>query len=243
MMHIKHFLWILPFFCFIVSYAVFHYLLAPLPLITPPLIGRTLQDAVQILSDHTLNVRIISQKEDNDVPPGTILSQIPSPCFKIRPHQSVFLVISKKAPPKKAPLLLQKERKVAEKIIAELGMPLKAYYVPSHHPYDVCIGQIPNPEEPLPDNRITAYFSSGSSTKPVILPNFKEHPLNQVTSFLTENGIKYHIFHAKPLAPGHDCKHCQAIDQKPLAGSLIDLKKPLTIQLYAQEQGSEKLKP
>jgi hypothetical protein len=234
-MNIKHFLWILPFFCFIGSYFVFHYLLAPPPLMTPALIGKQLQDAVQSLSDHTLNARIVSQKEDNDLAAGTIISQIPGPCCKIRAHQSVFLVVSKKAPLKKAPLLLQQDRKTVERIATEQEIVVKIHYLPSHYPHNICIGQIPSFKEPLPENRITAYLSSGATTKPVILPDFKKHPVGEVTSFLTENNIKFHIFHAKPTNPTHECKHCLVIDQKPLAGSLIDLKKSLTLQLYAQE--------
>lgn len=201
---------------------------------TPSLIGKQLQDAVQVLSDHNLNARIVSQKEDNDVAAGTIISQIPNPSCKIRPHQSVFFVVSKKTPPKKAPLLLQQDRKTLEKIASEQSIILKTHYLPSHYPHDICIGQIPNAEEPLPDNRITAYLSGGSALKLVLLPDFKKRPVSEVTSFLGENNIKYHIFHAKTLTMGHDCKHCLVIDQKPLAGSLIDLKKPLNVQLYVQ---------
>lgn len=234
MTDIKYFLWPIPFFCFLLSYFAFYYFFASSPTITPCLIGKTLQDGVQILSDNNLNARIISQKEDHDCNPGTIISQIPTEQRTIRPHQSVFLVISKKPAPKIAPSLFQKNNAECEKIVAQDGLSMKKYYFISNYPEHSCIGQLPSAGQPMPDNRIIAYFSMGSSTKPAIVPLFKKRLLSEVTSFLTEKNIKYHTIHARPVEATHVCTHCVVLDQKPLAGSLIDVRKPLTIQLYVQ---------
>lgn len=234
MVSLKHFLWTVPFLCFSISYIVFYYVFASTSLVTPELIGKQLQDALQVLSDHNLNARILSQKEDEDCIPGTILSQMPAPQRIIRPHQSVFLVLSKKPVTQKAPTLLQKNKQEIEKIAAHQGLSLKEYYFTSNYPENVCIGQLPSGEQPLNERRLTVYLSNGSSKKPVLLPSFKKRPLSEVTSFLTEHGIKFHTIHAKPVEPNHVCTNCIILDQKPLAGSLVDLCKPLTIQLYVQ---------
>jgi len=44
----------------------------------PALVGKQLQNAVALLSQKNLNVRFITQKEDPDLPHGTILSQTPA---------------------------------------------------------------------------------------------------------------------------------------------------------------------
>jgi beta-lactam-binding protein with PASTA domain len=230
---LKQFLWILPFFCFLGSYFLFHCLLTTTALTTPSLIGKQLQEAIQILSDHNLNARILSQKEDNDLTQGTIINQMPAPHRKIRPHQSVFFVISKKSPQKMTPDFQQKNKQNIEKIASDEAISLKILYLPSNYPINTCIGQIPNPHQPLVDHRMTVYLSGGSATKPVILPSFKNRTMAEVSPFLTENTIKFITIHAKPIEPNHMC-NCTVTDQKPLAGSLIDLKKPLTVQLYVQ---------
>lgn len=234
MTSIKQFLWLVPFLLFLSSYFILHCLLTTTSLTTPSLIGKQLQDAIQILSDHNLNARILSQKEDNDLMPGTILSQMPASHSKIRPHQSVFFVMSKKSPQKTAPQMQQRSKEIVEKIAADQEISLKTHYLPSHYPEQTCIGQLPSPEQPLPDHRMTVYLSKGSSTKSVILPSFKKRSLHEVLAFLTENNIKFNTIHARTPEPNHSCKNCVVIDQKPLVGSLVDLKKPLTIQLYVQ---------
>ena len=234
MIRFKHFLWTIPFICFLGSYCILHCLLATNALLAPSLIGKNLQEAVQILSDYNLNARIISQKEDNDLAPGTILSQMPAAHRKIRPHQSIFFVVSKKTVQKTTPSFLQKNKTDIEQMAKEQGISLKLHYLASHHPENSCIGQLPAPQEPLPDHRMTAYLSSGSTSKLVILPSFKKRPITEVGSFLTEQGIKFNAIHAKPIDTSHNCKHCIVVDQKPLVGSLINLKKPLTIQLFVQ---------
>ena len=77
------------------------------------------------------------------------------------------------------------------------------------------------------------YVSSGEQ-KPVILPSFKGMYVNDVMQFLESHGIKTTIFHAKAFGANHICSSCTVLEQKPLAGSFIDLQKPLTVYLYVQ---------
>jgi beta-lactam-binding protein with PASTA domain len=234
MISLKQFMWTVPFLCFLVSYFIFHCFLTTTVLSTPSLIGKQLQEAVQILSDNNLNARVLSQKEDNDLLPGTILSQMPAAHRTIRPHQSVFFVVSKKSPQKLAPNFQQKNKELIEKIARDQILSLKMHYLPSNFPENTCIGQIPNADHALADTRMTLYLSGNSRNKPVILPSFKKRPMHEVEPFLTEHSIKSSTIHAKPIEPQHICKNCVVIDQKPLAGSLIDLKKVPNIQLYVQ---------
>lgn len=229
----KHWIWLLPLICFFGSYFIFHCFFSSHHLSTPSLIGKQLPEAIQLLSDCNLNMRVLSQKEDDDLAPGTILSQLPSAQSSIRPHQSLFVVLSKKAEQKKAPHFLQKKRFNCLEIAEKQNILVKIYET-SHITEDICIGQIPEPGQPLIDNRITLYISQCLS-KPILLPSFKKRPVEEITTFLTERCINFSIVHAKPVDQLHSCKNCIVTQQKPLAGSLIDLKKPLTIQLFVQQ--------
>lgn len=200
----------------------------------PALLGKPLSETLQILSDLNLNARILSQKEDNDLIEGTIISQMPSAQRKIRPHQSVFLVISKKSLQKKAPNFLQKDKATIDKIAQEQSLLLKIYYIPSNYPQDYCIGQFPSPQQIIFNNRMIIYLSNSCSNKLVILPSFKQHNVLETTEFLTEKEIKFSLSHSNHIDDNHSCKNCRIFDQKPLAGSLIDLKKSFLLQLNVQ---------
>lgn len=231
-MKLKHFLWTLPFICFIGSYFVAHWALVTEQLIAPCLIGKQLPEVMSILTSVNLNARILTQKEDNDLPTGTILSQIPLSGHTIRPHQSVFLVTSKQSPLKIALNFLKKNKKELEFLCSKEGISLKTHYVPSKYPEGTCIGQIPGPNQPLPDNKVTVYLSN-SNNKLVIVPSFKKHFTQEVVSFLDDNALKYKLIHSKPIEQNHVCRNCIISDQRPMAGTLIDLKKEQIIQLYA----------
>ena len=64
----KNILWLAPFICFLGGYFIvrsfFHVNTIP----TPSVVGRSLHDAFTILSNHNLNIRLLTQKEDPDLP-------------------------------------------------------------------------------------------------------------------------------------------------------------------------------
>lgn len=228
----KHIIWILPLICFFTSYYTLYYLFTPSVFAAPALIGKQLPEALQILSDNNINMRILSQKEDNDIQPGTIVSQAPIPHSSMRPHQSLFVVITKQAEQKKAPSFLNKKTSECLGLAQKEQVHIKTYKIP-YLLEDICIGQLPIPDQTLSENRITLYVSSQPS-KPSLLPSFKNKTVKEVAEFLKENNLKYSVLHARQNDVQHDCSKCVIAQQKPLAGSLIDIKKPLTIQLYVQ---------
>lgn len=228
----KHIIWTLPLICFFGSYYTLYYFFSPSALAAPSLMGKQLPEALQILSDNNINMRILSQKEDNDIQSGTIISQIPSPKSSIRPHQSLFVVITKQAEQKKTPNFLNKKTTECFDLAQKEALYIKTYKVP-YLLDDMCIGQLPIPNQALHENRITLYISTHPS-KPSLLPSFKGRSVKEVSEFLTENNLKYTVLHAKQNDTRHDCSKCIITQQKPLAGSLIDLKKPLTLQLFVQ---------
>lgn len=231
---INRLFWVLPFLSFIASYLFFSYFLGPYSFETPCLIGKELINALQILSDHNLNARILSQKEDTTTAPGTIISQVPATARKIRAHQSVFLVVSKLPEPRLVPDLRKKNKEEIEHFATEHNITINYYYFSHHYPAHTCIGQIPETNQPLIDNRMIVYLSQDNKHKPTLVPSFKQQLVSQVQSFLDEHAIKYTIIHARPVESTHQCIGCKIIDQKPLAGSLLDIKKTLYVQLYVQ---------
>jgi len=234
-MYIKQYLWIIPFISFLCGYLIFGKLFEPKVFDTPAIVGKKLLEAVTILSDHKLNIRFIAQKEDPDLPTGTILSQKPLAGRKIKPNQAVFVVVSTKPPKTPCPTLINRSLDSITKILEKENIRNKSYFLPSNHPQNNCIAQYPSPTTPLKENNVITYLSHGNK-KPVILPKFKYQNLTDITEFLQKwsEYIDFDILnYSQKNLSELEHENYVIIDQRPLAGSIVNLdpKKKLKIHL------------
>ncbi len=235
-MNIKQHFWILPFISFLSGYSIIYHIFRVDTIKTPALVGKTIGNAVAILSDHNLNPRILAYKKEADLPSDTILSQSPAAGQKIKPHQSVFLVISQKPPQPKAPDCIGKSLSTLMQTFTPLNIKPKIYRIPSNYPQNTCIAQLPTAEKPIKNNTIIVYISAGN-TKPIVWPHFSKKRVPDVVAFLASYNIEPEIIHANSVNEKHTCEHCYVINQRPLAGSLIalDTINQMHVQIQAQE--------
>ena len=230
-MKLSHILWMFPFICFIGTYVCLYRYYGTEKLITPAVIGKSITEVILVLSSHNLNVRILQEKEDSDVPEGTVVSQIPAAGQTIKPHQSLFLVISKKKQ-YTVPALVGKSLQESMSLAHKEHMSLKTFVVPSHNPEGTCVGQFPQFGHAVYEPKITAYISTGNN-KPFVMPSFKNNHVREVLDFLKPYPCKVVMSHTSPIDAGHQCRTCIITDQKPLAGSLVIMKPSLTIYVQA----------
>ncbi len=224
----------IPFISFVLGYYCISFFYHVPVYSAPALLGMQLQDAVVQLSDLHLNLRIIGRKQENDLPAGTIMSQMPQPKTKIKANQSLYCVISTRADTPAVPDLLKKNK---EAIIAELNAAAlrhTIFYVDALLPTDICVAQWPQPGQRLSDtDKIIIYLSAGNN-KPVIWPDFKKLPVSEVTEYLAMHGITPTITHRTVVEDGHICSdECIIVDQRPLPGVIVSLQKDMTVQLQA----------
>ena len=234
-MCIKNYLWITPFISFICGYLLLRTLFQPKEFDAPAIIGKQLLTAVSILSDHALNIRFLAQKEEPDLPQGTILAQKPLPGRKIKANQAVYVVISKKSPKIPCPDLLGKSLDTIIHDLEKENIRNKSYFFPSNYPRNSCIAQYPCPRIALKENNIITYLSNGNK-KPVIFPDFKGKKIDTVIEFLKkyEPQIRIEMVHSFHDNTEYLSKEDHIIsDQRPLAGSIITLdeKNPISVHL------------
>lgn len=229
-------LWLLPFAGFMVGYATMSYFFSIESINTPSVIGLKLTDAFEHLSAHNLNPRLIAKKEIADMDEGVVLHQNPQPTTKIKSNQSVFLVVSTKPAQAQAPQLANAPITDSARKIQDENLRLKQYMIDGSYPKGFCIGQSPQPGQPLLEKKMIVYVCSGES-KPVLMPNFKGKTIDEVVDFLNTYTITPTIMHTQMEKQGHRCDAtCIVHDQRPLAGTLITIdgsKKP-TVQLHVQ---------
>ncbi len=222
--------WTIPFFFFLAGYFVLNHFYAPQALITPTLLGKTVQEALPVLKEYQLNTRLLAEKEDSELKEGTIVNQIPAPGQMIRPYQTIFIAVSKKASTQTAPLLHAKTEKEIDLILKTNGIRFKTVGIEASAPQGTCIAQIPAPGELISEQGMTVYCALDTQKKH-LFPDLVGIDSTDATKFLENYGMETLIFHAYPVSDDHECTHCTVIEQRPLAGTFISTKTPLTVHL------------
>jgi beta-lactam-binding protein with PASTA domain len=232
---VSYFIWLLPFIAFAAGYILFDHLFTIKEIEAPNLVGKTISQALHDISACKLNPRLIDTKEDINLPAGTILSQSPLPQQKIKPNQSLFLVLSTIPLKLKAPNFLHKDQTEIENELALLRIKPKFHTINSPYPAHTCFAQWPQAGSELDGNIMNIYISSPTSYL-ILMPNFKGKLVPHVTDFLAQHSIKPMITHTSQDDVPHNCMYCIVADQRPLAGSIIErsLTKPLAIQLLVR---------
>jgi len=224
-------LWPLPFFFFLAGYFSFSFIYRRQRVITPVLIGTTVQEALTLASNNHLNLRLCQEREDAELPEGTIISQNPPAHAIVKPNQTVFCVISKQ-PLLITPHLISKNCEVVLHELKECGIHGSCYFLESNYPKGYCFSQSPSPHTKIEKKTVTLYISSGT-VHPIIFPDLKNKPIGDVIEFLRPYGITPAIAR-HPLQDSHDGDNsCIISDQRPLPGTLLclDPAKPLNVQL------------
>lgn len=229
-MRVISFLWIVPFICFLGGYQLIRLFADHSTIEAPSVVGHHIHDAIKLLSTYHLNARILTEKEEPDFPEGIIISQSPPQGQKIKSHQSLFLVVTRKPAKPQAPRLYGLIYKDALSLAQNGSLKLKAYTLESSNPQGTCIAQNAQPQEDLTDGTLTAYFSEG--TTPIrLFPNLKGKKLSEVQRFLKSYGIQTKISHQHLVDESHICSSCVAVEQRPLPGTLVNLKKNFVVHL------------
>jgi beta-lactam-binding protein with PASTA domain len=223
-------LWFVPFLGFLLGYIIASYFLHKNDLATPNVVGKSLHEGIHILSDFHLGLRLLQQREDNSLPEGTIIDQLPRPLQRIRPNQNVFVTISVKPRNILMPDLWGKRQKEACEIASKLGLDTKEVLLRTTYPEGMCIAQFPPMAQELGNKKVTLYFSEGKSTL-YVMPNLKGKLLADIDKALQQYDVRAEVFHDQPIAPEHTCVNCKIIDQQPVTGAIVDMKHGLQVQL------------
>ncbi len=230
----KSLFFVAPFCCFFLGYYAIRATLHKKELITPNLTGKTLQGGLVTLFGCGLNIRLAREKEDTDIPEGTILEQFPSTGEAIRLNQTVFVTISKKPKPKLTPNFLEMKYKDILLNGQELNIQPTIIWLQSNYPKELCISQFPSPQKPITEENFTIYLSTGSCSL-FTVPNLRGQQLFEVEEELK----KYNVSLETIGINNTDLRRNWIIvDQKPTAGSIIDLNKKLYMQILVKNESN-----
>ncbi len=219
--------------CFTLGYIICSYVLQPAYLTAPTLVGNPIAHACTLASHHNIAIKLLGDKEDNTVPPGTVLQQIPIAGQIIKPSQPIHVLVSTQQECPRVPSLIGLHRNIITSL--QKTPPIIIHEVQSVHPTGTCFAQTPLPDHPLTEPTIIAYVSAGN-IKPIIWPCFTGQLVQDILALLETYTIHIDIIHTYQQPHYHRCEHCRVIDQHPRPGTLLilDSRKPLTIQLQVE---------
>lgn len=228
--YFKNLYWVTPFVCFILGYQCFAVFFYRSVIQTPPIIGKTLPEAAFILSKHNLNMRMITQQEDPDIPAGTIISQTPRAHSAIKPQQTIFFVLSKKPAQPRIPNVQGTTIDQYSKTLHDLKIRYRTFPVQSDKPEGTCLAQIPTAGNEIPTSGALLYIASSESDT-LLFPSCKGKTIAETKQFFDKYNIPVTVYHTHEPSDYHTCDRCVVFEQKPLAGSFISLKEPFSVQL------------
>jgi beta-lactam-binding protein with PASTA domain len=236
-MNIKNFLWLTPFFSFTLGYWIMQKLSHTPTTITPALIGKQVHTILPLTTEAKLNLRLIDQKEEVHMPEGIILNQTPMAGTIIKQNQPIFIVTTKKPAQTQAPQCIGLSLETLSEQLKTMAIRPRIFYLPHAYPENSCFAQSPQANEPLENNRLILYISSGDN-KPIIWPDFTDLALNDVIEFLHNYDIQPQIIHDYDHI-SYTHAHYVVSDQRPFAGTLLTLDetKPLSVQLRVRAGG------
>lgn len=214
-------LWIAPFICFFGGYFGMRFLLHQSTIPMPLVVGKTADRALIILSDKNLNPRIIGIVEEPDIEPGTILNQIPRAESKVRPHQTVFLIMSARPSVPYAEDCIGKHQSYIEKVYAQKK--ITPLFVGFNYPLPqgTCFAQYPHAGAPVPHNPIM-YITQETEQK-YIIPSFIGAPALVALENLQKQGVSVTIIGECADTDKTTYANLRIIDQRPLPGSFITI--------------------
>jgi serine/threonine-protein kinase len=214
--------WLIPFITFLAGYLVTGLFCTTPTADVPNLINLSTHEALDKLATLTLNARVALYKETPDLPDGTILAQTPQAGTKVRSHQTVLLVISKKPTAFLMPNFIHKTGSEITTFTQKLGLTCLQIHAPSNARSLTCFSQFPSAGTIYTGGPIIIYISAPAH-KSFIMPDLKNKKIKEVADFLSQHHVSYSIMHSTDQK--HECSDtCLVVDQHPIAGSWVELE-------------------
>lgn len=231
----KFLFYFVPFLFFIIGYTLLAWLTHVTVVKVPALVGMPLVEALKTTSDLQLNARVVAVQEVADIPEGTVMSHVPMAGSNIKSHQRIFMVVSKHPELVKAPMWVGMDLDAVEKSAHQQGIRLKKYFVSSSsHLKNTVMAQFPSERQPLPDRTVILYCSSGEDML-VVVPDMRGLPVSVVQEFCARHELALEITYVTIYDAAYPYHECVVKHQRPLAGSIIELRKGIKFQIHVEK--------
>lgn len=209
-----------PFISFFGAYFIVRALSMHQTFDTPNVMGMPLDAATKKLVHHHLNIRLIGERIDDHLQPGTVIEQDPPAGQPVRPNQSIYLLLSKQSDKPLVPNL--KGRRLAEiqKIAQEHKVRLKIHRIPlADTVHESCLFHIPVVGEPFLQE--LQLYLAVKPTEEMVVNNLHGMTLAQVARLTQQKGIELSVHHLLPQDEWYKPEDLIVINQQPCSGTIL----------------------
>lgn len=219
------------------AYLTLRVLVPPENIEVPQIVGEKLDEAAIILSNNNLSLRVTGEKYSAEVPPGVVISQVPSPETKIRKDRSVEVVISKGKKTVSVPSVVGMEFREAKVFLSQIGLKIGCSgYIYSPFPQDEIVAQDPSSDGQVSQEEgINLLISLGFEKDSFYMPNLVGRKIGEVKALLEATSLS--IGKIKESTSG---KEGVVISQSPPPGSIVtsDEEIEFTVGVGSREEKS-----
>ena len=219
---------LLPFIFFVVGFYGTALLIRRETFLVPSVVGLSVSEAVLVFSKPTaqLVARILVEREDDTMAPGTVMAQMPRPGQRVKPQQCIYLTVSKSQQKATVPDFTGLPLADATTRAAQKRVRLKTFTIADTAPAGAVIAQMPLPGTLLDGEPVLLYVSSGVETTLRVVPDVNGLPVEDVMHTCAQQGVKIVVLDAPISLEGR-----VVVAQRPLAGSIIDAANQVTLQV------------
>lgn len=232
---ITWYLWLAPFIAFLGGYWVCYLWVQRTELTVPNIIGKSAYQAIVLLSEKRLSMRVRAQREDATLPAGVILDQFPKPDQLIRTNQNVYVTLSEKPASTALPDFCGATAQNIQAACLKQAIDLSVYTIPSYQPVGKCFAQYPQAGELVQQKKMLVLIAAQHDDA-CLVPQLKGLPVVQVKHSLEQANAVLEIFHEQTDVD-HTCKDCVVVSQRPASGTIVKGSERLVLQLRVQDQG------
>jgi len=127
-----------------IAFLTLRILIPPEKIEVPSIVGKSLREAVLLLSERDLSLKVVGKEYSSRIPQGIIISQVPPPGVRVNKNRRIEVVISEGTRVENTPLLVGKRLAEAKIYLSQQGLKLgNISYVYSSLPQGKIISQDP----------------------------------------------------------------------------------------------------
>ena len=206
----------------------------------PSIVGKEIREAVFVLSEQNLGLRVVGRKFSSEIPQDIVISQLPPPQVKVRRDRTIEVVISGGSRVVIIPSLIGKRVREAKVDLSRKGSEINTMsYIYSKAAQGEIVAQ--DPPAHISSSRkegMDILVSLGPRNPQFYMPDLRGKKLGEETDLLEKLPLNIGKIKEVPFAGEEGV----VLSQFPLPGSQVDAETPVefTVSAFYRE---EKLSP
>lgn len=218
----------IPFVVFVIGFYGTALLIRRETFLVPSVVGLSVAEAVLVFSRPTAQLvpRILAEREDDTLAPGTVIAQTPQAGQRVKSQQRIYLTVTKNQQKAVVPNFIGLSLSESASQAAQKRILLKSFTVDDTGPAGSIVAQVPHAGTLYNGEPVQLYVSSGAETHFRIVPDVSGMPVGEVSKAMEQQGVKIAVLDASS-GFGEQV----VIAQRPLAGSIVSTANPVTLQV------------